>query len=130
MAAAESEPIGVGIDVEERGRFGHLREPALRHAAERWLTPDERAWCARQDSLSEALVVVLSCKEAVFKAWPGGPQIHHLALDQLEGSAVAGRALARQPSVRIEVRWMRRGAQVLALAVALDADLAQRLPAP
>ena len=125
MAAAEPEALGVGIDLEDGGRFGHLGEAALRHAAERWLTADERAWCARQASLAEALVIVLSCKEAVFKACPWGRTVHDLALDELEGSAAGGRAVARQPSVRVEVRWTRWREQILTVAVALDADLAQ-----
>jgi phosphopantetheinyl transferase (holo-ACP synthase) len=123
VAAAEPGPLGVGIDLEQRDRFVHLSEPALRRAAERWLTADERAWCGRHGSLAEPLVIVLSCKEAVFKAWPAGRTVHQVTLDALEGSAAGGRAVSRQP-VQVEVRWMRWREHVLTLAVASDANSA------
>jgi phosphopantetheinyl transferase (holo-ACP synthase) len=125
VAAAEPGPLGVGIDLEQRDRFVHLSEPALRHAAERWLTADERAWCGRQGPLAEPLVIVLSCKEAVFKAWPVGRTVHQVTLDALEGSAVGGRAVSRQP-VQVEVRWMTWRQHVLTLAVAIEANSAPR----
>ena len=81
---------GVGIDLAERATFRHLDDEAIRRAADRWLRPGERAWCAAQPSLREALVTVLSCKEAVFKAFSPAPDSHGLSLTMHGGGVRAG----------------------------------------
>lgn len=114
---AEPAPLGVGIDLEAPEALGHLDQAALCRAAERWLTAAERAWCAEQSSLGESLVVVLSCKEAVFKARPGPGPVHEVRL-ALEGTLEAGRARTEDGSVTVRVRWRRWRGQVAAVAVA------------
>lgn len=110
--------LGVGIDIEHRAGFAHLGEPVLRRAAARWLTPEERAWCALQASCHEAMLVVLSCKEAVYKAWPGVGGAHEVRL-AIRGSTAMGRATAdRCAPVRLEAAWRSSGGTIVTLAVA------------
>ena len=119
--------IGVGIDIEHPARFSHLGEPVLRRAAARWLSPDERAWCALQTSCHEAMLVVLSCKEALYKAWPGIGVAHELRL-AIRGSTARGRAAAdRCAPVRLEAAWRGSGGTIVTLAVAGRFDEADGL---
>ena len=117
----EAAVLGVGIDAEERNALRHLDDAALRRAADRWLTPAERAWCAAQGSLEESLVVVLCCKEAAFKAWKGPRVVHQVSL-ALEGSAAAGRARAEGAEVAIQVEWRQAAGHIVALALAVGND--------
>jgi phosphopantetheinyl transferase (holo-ACP synthase) len=106
------------MDVERRDLFAHLDDGALRRATDRWMTGYERAWCARQRSRPEALAVLLSCKEAVYKAWPDAGAVHHVSLEPLEGSPANGQARAGRHPVVIGVTWERWRDQVVALAMA------------
>jgi phosphopantetheinyl transferase (holo-ACP synthase) len=113
-----AELIGVGIDIEQPGRFSHLGESMLRRAAARWLSQDERQWCALQPCCDEAMIVVLSCKEAMYKAWPRPGGAHEVDL-AMRGSAAAGRATCdRFAQVRLEAAWRRAGDNIVTLAVA------------
>jgi 4'-phosphopantetheinyl transferase EntD len=114
---ADRAALGVGIDMEDRAAFARLGGAAVELAALRWLTTEERHWCRAQDSLAEALLVVLCCKEAVFKAsnQRGAPQQVRLTLT---GSCSRGRGWARQSAVPVTVRWGRWRHQVVALAMA------------
>ena len=118
----DAAPLGIGLDVEEYGAWRHLGPAALERAAERWLTADERLWCRAQPSLAEALVVVLSCKEAVFKAWAGCGSAPDVALT-LRGSPDRGRARAGHPPVVVDVEWNRWDGRVVALAVAVAGSI-------
>jgi phosphopantetheinyl transferase (holo-ACP synthase) len=89
----------------------------VERAADRWLSAEERVWCCSQTSLAEALLVVLCCKEAAFKAWSEGTAAHEVRLD-LRGSTARGRGSARHSPVAVEVEWRRLGQRVIALAVA------------
>ena len=116
-APAHSEGLaGVGIDLAERATFAQLPEAWVQRAATRWLTPGERRWCARQPSFREAVVVVLSCKEAAYKACNGAGGPWDVAL-LLEGaSSSGGSAVAVYEGLRIEVDWGVSSGLVLALA--------------
>jgi phosphopantetheinyl transferase (holo-ACP synthase) len=124
--------LGVGIDMEERAAFARLDGASVEHAARRWLTREERRWCRSQGSLAEALLVVLCCKEAVFKASNQGRAPHQVRLT-LAGSCSRGRAWAKQSAVPVTVLWRRWRQQVVALAIAtpgsVDIDL-RDLPKP
>jgi phosphopantetheine--protein transferase-like protein len=117
-AGIPSGVLGIGIDVERLEQFSHLDESMLRRAAARWLSAGERRWCASQRSYREAILVVLSCKEAVYKAWatPGGA--HELIL-AMRGSTASGRATSdRFAPVRLEAAWEVSRDSILTLAVA------------
>lgn len=117
-ASSSASLLGVGIDLAERCTFSHLDDASIRRAAGRWLRPDERAWCAAQASFREAMVIVLSCKEAVYKASeaPGGA--HELSLT-MHGCAVSGWAVRHglHPEM-VVASWKVSGGSVLTLAVA------------
>jgi len=120
-------PVGVGIDIEHIGRFSHLGESALRRGAARWLSQDEREWCALQANWHEALLVVLSCKEAVYKAWPTAGGAHEARL-VMRGSAALGRATTdRFAPVRLDAGWRRTGDSIVTLAIAARGDGAGEL---
>ncbi len=130
-ASSSASLLGVGIDLAEQCAFSHLDDASIRRAATRWLRPDERAWCAAQASFREAMVIVLSCKEAVYKAWdvPGGA--HELSLT-MHGCAVSGWAV--RPGIHPEMvvaSWEVSGGSILTFAVAAPADcgwhLAERI---
>lgn len=115
-----AEPVlGVGIDIEEPAVLGHLPEEALLRAAGRWLDPDEQAWCARQRSLAEALVVALCCKEAAYKAG-GAESVAEVRLG-LHGSPDRGRAEGAGGPASLRVAWRRWEGRVVAVAVAAAA---------
>jgi phosphopantetheinyl transferase (holo-ACP synthase) len=117
-AGIPSEVLGVGIDVEQLEQFSHLDESMLRRAAARWLSAGERRWCASQKSYREAILVVLSCKEALYKAWatPGGA--HELML-AMRGSTASGRATSdRFAPVQLEAAWEVSRDSIVTLAVA------------
>ena len=111
--------LGVGIDLADRATFGHLDEGCIRRAAARWLTAAERAWCARQPELRQGLVAVLSCKEAIFKAWSAAGATHRLSL-RMRGDARSGwaTALGLGP-VDATAEWRPEGPDLLTVAVAV-----------
>jgi phosphopantetheinyl transferase (holo-ACP synthase) len=118
---ADSSILGVGLDMEERAAFRRLDDASVERAARRWLTDKEREWCATQDSFADALLVVLSCKEAVFKAFRQGRAAHQVRL-AVEGCCARGQGWAEQSAVPIRVVWHRWRRQVVALAVATTGD--------
>jgi hypothetical protein len=120
-------PPGVGIDLAERTTFSHLDEGAIRRAADRWLRPDERAWCAAQPSLREALVTVLSCKEAVYKALLPAPDPHELSLTMHGGGSSGWAALDGVEPDLVAATWGVSGTSILALAVASPCGRARDL---
>lgn len=137
--AGVTEPLGVGMDLAEQCAFSHLDDASIRRAGGRWLRPDERVWCAAQASFREAMVIVLSCKEAVYKARaaPGGA--HELSL-RMHGCAVSGWAVRDgiHPEM-VVASWEVSGRSILTFAVAaptecgwrlLEAILRERHPAP
>jgi 4'-phosphopantetheinyl transferase EntD len=107
---------GIGLDMEECAAFRRLDDALVERAARRWLTHKERDWCAKQDSLADAVLVVLSCKEAVFKAWNQDRAAHQVRL-ALTGSCAEGQGWAEQSPVAITVGWRRWREQVVVLAV-------------
>lgn len=113
----EPAALGVGLDVEEITALGRLGGGAVQRAARRWLTEEERAWWGRQEAPAEALVVVLCCKEAVYKASPraGGTTAVRL---ELSGTVDGGRAAAAAGAGAVEVVWRRSGSRLWALALA------------
>ena len=118
---------GVGIDLAERATFSHLDDGAIRRAADRWLQPGERTWCAAQASLREALVTVLSCKEAVFKAFSPAPDCHRLSLTMHgEGSSGWAALDGIEPDL-VTVSWEISGASILTLAVVSPSGRARDL---
>ena len=120
--AGVTEPLGVGMDLAEQGAFSHLDDASIRRAGGRWLRPDERVWCAAQASFREAMVIVLSCKEAVYKAWvaPGGA--HELSLT-MHGCAVSGWAVKDGiPPEMVLASWEVSGGAILTFAVAAPAE--------
>jgi 4'-phosphopantetheinyl transferase EntD len=122
-----SELIGVGIDIEQLGGYSHLGDALLQRAAARWLSQRERQWCALQASCHEAMLVVLSCKEAVYKAWPRPGGAHEVGL-AVRGSTAAGRASCdRFAPVRLEAAWRRSGDKIVTLAIAARGDEAGEL---
>jgi 4'-phosphopantetheinyl transferase EntD len=108
--------LGVGLDMEECAAFRRLDGVSVEQAARRWLTRKERDWCAKQDSFADAVLVVLSCKEAVFKAWTQDRAAHQVRL-ALSGSCAEGQGWAEQSPVAITVGWRRWRQQVVVLAV-------------
>jgi hypothetical protein len=104
-----------------------MDEMAIRRAAERWLRPRERAWCATQPSLREALVTVLTCKEAAFKAFSSAPVAHDLSLT-MHGSRRSGWvALDGVEPDLVAASWQVSEASILGLAVASPSGRARRL---
>jgi hypothetical protein len=122
-----SAPLGVGLDLTEQRAFSHLDDASIRRAASRWLGLDEHAWCAEQASFREAMVIVLSCKEAAYKAWnaPGGA--HELSLT-MHGSGVSGWAVRDDVHPEMVVAsWEVSGGLILTLAVAAPAECGWQL---
>jgi hypothetical protein len=117
----------VGIDLAERATFSHLDDGAIRRAADRWLRPGELAWCAARPSLREALVTVLSCKEAVFKAFSPAPDSHGLALTMHGGGSSGWAALDGIEPGLVAASWEVSGASILALAVTSPSGRARDL---
>jgi hypothetical protein len=117
----------VGIDLAELATFSHLDDRAIRHAADRWLRPAERAWCAGRPSFGEALVTVLSCKEAVYKALFGAPDSYELSLTMHGEGSSGGAALEGVEPRLVTVAWEARGASILAIAVASPSGRAPEL---
>jgi hypothetical protein len=121
--------LGVGIDLAERRTFSHLAGPAIRRAAARWLGPPERAWCAAQPSFREAVVTVLSCKEAVYKAWGASGQTHELSLT-MHGRGTSGWAVkAGHGPGQVVASWTVAEGSILAVAVAAPAGCRRHLVA-
>jgi hypothetical protein len=125
---------GVGIDIAERSTYGHLGEASVRRLADRWLRPPERAWCAGQPSFREAVVIVLSCKESMYKAWGESGEVHELPL-AMQGHGPAGWAVGTSSGpVRVVASWQVVEDSILTLAVAAPAgaarDLLARILAP
>jgi hypothetical protein len=107
---------GVGIDAAERSLFGQLPPHWIHHAARRWLTPGERRWCADQPCFREALVVVLCCKEAVWKAVAGRSSVWDLELRLAGRLDQGGTARWVGGGGAIEAQWRLSDTLVLALA--------------
>ena len=112
------EPLGVGIDVEDRDALDHLPDAVIRRAAARWLDAAEHAWWLVQPSARESLIVALSCKEAAYKAWNGAGASTEVRL-ALHGTLEQGRGSGTDRSVELQVEWQRRGGRVVAVAIAL-----------
>jgi hypothetical protein len=109
---------GVGIDIEEPAALDRFDEAAVRRAAERLLSPREWAWCRRQPSLRRAFTIVISCREAVFKACRDAPAVAAVQL-RMAGGPLAGHAAWNGPeSIGARVAWRLRRGVVVALAVA------------
>ncbi|MBA3318075.1 MAG: 4'-phosphopantetheinyl transferase superfamily protein [Gemmatimonadales bacterium] len=117
----------MGIDIAERHTFSHLDQASIRRAAARWLRPHERAWCAAQPSFREALVVVLSCREAMYKAWGVSGQAHQtrVLMHGRWGSGWAERAGLHTPTV--VASYLVSGASILTVAVAAPAGYARHM---
>jgi phosphopantetheinyl transferase (holo-ACP synthase) len=109
--------LGVGMDLAEPSAFSHLDEASIRRAAVRWLRPDERAWCAAQPSFREAMVIVLSCKEAAYKASGASGAVHELSL-RMQGRGSRGRAVTEGVDPEVVALWEVSHRSILALAVA------------
>jgi hypothetical protein len=114
---ADPSVVGVGIDLEERGAFARFRHGVLQHAARRWLSPLERDWCASQAEFAEAVLVVLCCKEAVFKTGIPASMGDQASL-ALAGSCSRGAGLAWYPAAVVRVEWCAWRDRVVALALA------------
>jgi phosphopantetheinyl transferase (holo-ACP synthase) len=115
--------LGVGIDLAEQSAFSHLDEASIRQAADRWLRPDEHAWCATQPSFREAMVIVLSCKEAVYKAWSASGEVHELSLT-MQGHGAKGRAVAVGIEPQVVALWEVSNGSILSLAAAAPPEWA------
>jgi len=119
--------LGVGLDVEQVSGLGRFDEASVLRAGRRWLRPAERAWCAAQPSFREAMIVALSCKEAVYKSLPSARPAHEIALT-MHGSAAAGWARSRAfAPLRIAVRWRTSKDRIVALAVTANGLEARRI---
>jgi phosphopantetheinyl transferase (holo-ACP synthase) len=118
--------LGVGIDLAERNAFSHLDDASIRRAAGRWLRPDERAWCAAQPSFREAMVIVLSCKEAMYKAWDASGEVHELSLTMHRRKARA-RVVRDAIGPEVVAAWEVANGSILTLAVAATAGWAGHL---
>jgi phosphopantetheinyl transferase (holo-ACP synthase) len=114
---ADPSVIGVGIDLEDRGALARFRHGVLRRAARRWLSPEEREWCASQSEFAEAVLVVLCCKEAVFKTGIPTSMGDRVSL-ALAGSCARGAGQVRYPAAVVRVEWWAWRDQVVALALA------------
>jgi phosphopantetheinyl transferase (holo-ACP synthase) len=107
---------GVGIDLQDFHVVDHLSPTILCRAAIRWLEAGELAWCESQISFRSSLLIVLCCKEAVFKASRGPCLPHQISLN-LQGGLSAGQATWNEAgSPTIHAAWRSMGKSVLALA--------------
>jgi len=121
-----AEWLGMGIDVEEVGGLSRFDEASVLKAGSRWLRPGERSWCTAQPSFREAMVVALSCKEAVYKSLPTHGPARQVALT-MRGSTAAGWARSETfAPLRIEVSWRTSNDRIVALAVAAEVPEARR----
>lgn len=118
--------LGVGMDLAELRAFAHLGDASIRRAADRWLGPDEHAWCTAQPSFREAMIIVLSCKEAVFKAWGASGEVHELSLT-MHRSGARGRAVTVGIDPEVVALWEVSNDSVLSLAAAAPAEWAWEL---
>jgi phosphopantetheinyl transferase (holo-ACP synthase) len=118
--------LGVGMDLAELRVFAHLGDASIRRAADRWLRPDERAWCSAQPSFREAMVIVLSCKEAVYKAWGASGEVHELSLT-MHGCGAGGRAATVGIDPEVAALWEVSNGSVLSLAAAAPVEWAWEL---
>ncbi len=110
----------VGIDLEEITAFDRFDRITIVRASARWLSPAERAWCAKQFSLARAFLVVLCCREAAFKSSGRARPAHELAL-RMNGDLSGGRGDWYHGGLTgIEGTWRLVAGKVLALAVAGD----------
>ena len=109
------------MDLAEQSAFSHLDDASIRRAAVRWLRPDERAWCAAQPSFREALVIVLSCKEAVYKAWRASGEVHDLSLSMHRCVGGRGRAVTVGSDPQVAALWVVSNGSILSLAAAAAA---------
>jgi phosphopantetheinyl transferase (holo-ACP synthase) len=116
--------LGVGIDLAEQSAFSHLDDASIRRAAVRWLGPDERVWCAAQRSFREAMVIVLSCKEAMYKAWNASGEVHELSLTMHRCGA---RAATDGIGPEVVASWQVTNGSILTFAVAATAGWAEHL---
>lgn len=119
--------LGVGIDLAEQSALSHLGDGSIRRAADRWLRPAERAWCAAQPSFREAMVTVLSCKEAVYKAWNASGEVHELSLSMHRCVGDRGRAVTVGIDPQVAALWVVSNGSVLSLAAAAPAEWAWEL---
>jgi phosphopantetheinyl transferase (holo-ACP synthase) len=116
--------LGVGIDLAEQGAFSRLDDASIRRAAARWLRPDERAWCVAQPLFREAMVIVLSCKEAMYKAWDASGEAHELSLTMHRRGA---RAATDGIGPEVVASWGVTNGSILTFAVAARAGWAGHL---
>lgn len=118
--------VGVGIDVEEVGGLNRFDEASALRAGLRWLQPGERSWCTAQRSFREAMVVVLSCKEAVYKSLPTHGAAHEVTLT-MRGSTAAGWARSETfGPLRVEAVWQTSHDRIVALAFTAEGVKARR----
>lgn len=109
---------GVGIDIEQLTVLDRFDGLAIARATARWLSPAERAWCTNQSSAARALLIVVCCREAVFKATRGARPAHELAL-RLDGDLAGGRGgWYDGRRLGVEVEWWAVEGRLLALAMA------------
>jgi 4'-phosphopantetheinyl transferase superfamily len=120
-------PRGIGIDVAEPNAFERFDPIAIERAARRWLTPQERAWCADQPCFRQAMVTVLSCKESAFKALGGPVPVQELTL-AMDGRWPRGWARSSGGSPgEVTLWWDATSRHILTVGVAGRAGPARRL---
>jgi hypothetical protein len=69
------------------------------------------------------MVVVLSCKEAVYKAWSASGEVHELSL-MMHGRGARGRAVTVGIDPEVVALWEVSSGSILSLAVAAPAEWA------
>jgi hypothetical protein len=117
----------VGIDVAEPNAFERLDTIAIERAARRWLSPQERAWCADQPCFRQAMVTVLSCKESVFKAIGGSVPVQDLTV-AMDGRWPQGWARSAGDSPeKVTLWWEATSGHILTVAIAGRVGPARRL---
>jgi hypothetical protein len=72
------------------------------------------------------MVVVLSCKEAVYKAWSASGEVHELSLT-MHGRGARGRAVTVGIDPEVVALWEVSSGSILSLAVAAPAEWAWEL---
>jgi phosphopantetheinyl transferase (holo-ACP synthase) len=105
------------MDLAEQRHFSHLDDASIRRAADRWLWPHERAWCAAQPSFREAMIIVLSCKEAMYKAWGASGEFHQLSLT-MQHCGARWRAVKAGSGPEVVASWEVVNGSILTFAVA------------
>jgi hypothetical protein len=117
----------VGIDVAEPNAFERLDTIAIERAARRWLSPQERAWCADQPCFRQAMVTVLSCKESVFKAIGGSVPVQDLTV-AMDGRWPRGWARSAGDSPEeVTLWWDATSGHILTVGIAGRVGPARRL---